>query len=238
MNEHSGIEGLVAVVSGGAQGIGAAIASALAARGAIVATLDIALGGRDGALSLLCDVSSEEQIDSAISEIEGSLGAPNIVVNNAGILMTLGTEDTGLAEWNSIVGVNMTGAFLLARRCIPAMKRAGFGRLINIGSNSGKMGGYAGAVAYAASKAGLHNLSRVWATELGPFGITANTVAACLIDTTMARGANLERFVERIPVGRLGRPEEVAWAVEFLADRRSGYINGEVMDVNGGFYLD
>lgn len=239
---ESGVDGLVAVVSGAGRGIGHAIAEALLASGAKVASLDVAFpDGRTAQpdrLDVVCDITDEAQVSAAVARVESSLGPVDIVVNNAAIIEVAGTEDTSLELWNRILAVNVTGAFILARRCIPHMKAAGFGRIINIGSNSGKMGGSSNVIAYAASKAALHNLSHAWATELGPHGITANTVAACLISTDMADKANLAHLVERVPVGRMGTPHEVAWTVQFLADRRSGYINGEVMDLNGGFYLD
>ena len=237
---RSGIDGLTCIVTGASRGIGHAIAIALRDAGARVASLDIAPPetSRLGIVDIACDVSNPDEIEVAVSTVEQSLGPPVVLVNNAAMLLVSGTLDTTPEQWNRVLAVNLTGPFLLARRCVGGMKERGFGRLINIGSNSGKMGGVSGVTAYAAAKAGLHNLSRVWATEFGPFGITANTVAACLIDTEMARNASLEALVERVPVRRMGTPEDVAWTVSFLADRRSGYINGEVMDLNGGVYLD
>ena len=238
--DRSGIDGLTCIVTGASRGIGHAIAIAFHDAGARVASFDIVAPetSRPGILDISCDVSDPNDIEVAVSTVEQHLGSPAVLVNNAAMLLVSGTLDTTPEQWNRVLAVNLTGPFLLAQRCVVGMKEQGFGRLINIGSNSGKMGGVSGATAYAAAKAGLHNLSRVWATEFGPFGITANTVAACLIDTEMARNASLEQLVERVPVGRMGTPEDVAWTVKFLADRRSGYINGEVMDLNGGFYLD
>jgi 3-oxoacyl-[acyl-carrier protein] reductase len=239
---QTGVDGMVAVVSGAGRGIGRAIADALQQGGCKVAALDVAFPQDRVAtherLDLICDITSQEQVDAAIATVESRFGPVSLLVNNAALLEVAGTADTSLEMWNTIFAVNVTGAFILARRCLPGMKDAGFGRIVNIGSNSGKMGGTATVLAYAASKAALHNLSRAWATELGPYGITANTVAACLIATDMADKANLSPLVARVPVGRMGTPQEVAWVVLFLADRRSGFINGEVMDLNGGFYLD
>ena len=238
----TGVGGLVAVVSGAGRGIGHAITEALLDGGCRVAALDVAFpAGRvqdADRLDIVCDITDEGQVSAAVAEVEARFGSVDVVVNNAAVIEVASTEDTSLEVWKRIQDVNVTGAFILTRRCIPAMKAAGFGRIVNIGSNSGKMGGSSNVIAYAASKAALHNLSHAWATELGPHGITANTVAACLIDTDMAEKANLSHLVARVPVGRMGTPAEVAWVVLFLADRRSGFVNGEVMDLNGGFYLD
>jgi NAD(P)-dependent dehydrogenase (short-subunit alcohol dehydrogenase family) len=235
-----GVDELVCIVTGGSRGIGHEVAKVLRDGGAHVASLDVVppASSGSGILDIKCNVADPDEIDVAVSKVEESLGAPDVVVNNAAKILVSGTLETSLDQWNEVIGINLTGPFMLARRCAGAMKDRGFGRLINIGSNSGKMGGTLSVAAYAASKAGLHNLSRVWATEFGPFGVTANTVAACLIDTDMSREANMELLAERIPVRRMGTPQDVAWTVAFLADRRSGYINGEVMDLNGGFYLD
>jgi 3-oxoacyl-[acyl-carrier protein] reductase len=238
----TGVDGLVAVVSGAGRGIGNAIAEQLLQAGCSVAALDIAFGPdrieHQDRLDIVCDITDEQQVNSAVAQARARFGSVDILVNNAAIIEVASTQDTNLVLWNRIMGVNVTGAFILARACVSQMKTAGFGRIINIGSNSGKMGGSSNVVAYAASKAALHNLSHAWATEFGPYGITANTVAACLIATDMADKADLAHLVSRVPVGRMGTPDEVAWVVLFLADRRSGYINGEVMDLNGGFYLD
>jgi 3-oxoacyl-[acyl-carrier protein] reductase len=118
------------------------------------------------------------------------------------------------------------------------MNERGFGRVINIGSNSGKMGGTSNVVAYAASKAALHNLARSIASEQARHGVTANAIAACLIDTEMAHSADLDELGRSSPMGRLGSPEDIAYAVLFLAAPEAAYITGEVMDVNGGYYID
>jgi NAD(P)-dependent dehydrogenase (short-subunit alcohol dehydrogenase family) len=241
----AGLADRVAVVTGGARGIGRVIAAELAAQGARVAVLDIAAPADAGALTepgrrcfIACDVSDERAVDAAFTAIEGALGPPAILVNNAAVLSTGTVEGTTPDQWRRTLDVNVTGAFLASRRALAGMRAAGYGRIVNIGSNSGKMGGSVAVVAYAASKAALHNLSRSIATEQGRNGITANTVAAAVIRTEMAEAAGLDHLVERIPVGRMGRPEEVAYAALFLASSEAAYVTGEVMDVNGGFYLD
>lgn len=244
-SRFAGIAGRVAVVTGAGRGIGRVIADELVAQGARVAYLDIAAPDDAAALAepgvrlfRACDIADEDAVDAAFAATEAALGVPQILVNNAAI-MTPGTvEETTPAAWRRTLDVNVTGAFLTSRRSLPGMRAAGFGRIINIGSNAGKMGGTLAVVAYAASKAALHNLSRSIAKEQGRNGITANTIAAAAIESDMAASLNLESLVGQIPVGRMGRPADVAYAVLFLASSEAGYVNGEVMDVNGGFYLD
>ncbi|MEN8112888.1 MAG: SDR family NAD(P)-dependent oxidoreductase [Actinomycetota bacterium] len=245
MSEYAfpGFEGKVAVVTGAARGIGRGLAEGLAAQGAKVGLLDISWEGVEAPenpalLPIECDIADEDSVDAAIAQIEEAFGAPSILVNNAAILPIAGLVDTTPEVWRRTLDVNITGAFLCTRRVVPAMREAKYGRIINIGSNSGKMGGTAPVTAYAATKAALHNLARSVATEFAKDGITANAVAACLIDTGMATDAGLEKYVERIPVGRIGTVDDVVYATLFLASTAAGYITAEVMDVNGGFYID
>ncbi len=238
-----GFDGRVAVVTGAARGIGRAIATALSEQGARVGSIDLSWDAGeppDGTdvLPLECDISDPDSVDRAIGEVETRLGPPAILVNNAAILRIAGLLDTSPEEWQRILDVNLTGAFLCTRRVIPGMRNAGYGRILNIGSNSGKMGGTSAVTAYAASKAALHNLSRSVASEFAAEGITANTIAACLIDTGMASDAGLETLVQRIPVGRMGTVDDVAFAALFLTSSAASYITAEVMDVNGGYYID
>lgn len=237
-----GFEGRVAVVTGAARGIGRGIAEALAGQGARVAGLDVAWDGGDGAgfdgSALECDISDPRAVDEAITRVEDRLGPPAILVNNAAILRLSGLLETSDEEWHRVLAVNLTGAFLCTRRVVPGMRAAGYGRILNIGSNSGKMGGTAAGTAYAVSKAALHNLSRSVATEFAADGITANTIAACLIDTDMAGDAGLGALVQRIPVGRMGTVDDVASAALFLTSAVASYVTAEIMDVNGGYYID
>ncbi len=239
-----GIAGRVAVVTGAARGIGRAIAQALASQGALVAMLDVDCDSEDvetpdpGLLAVACDVSDEVAVDQAIGNVERSLGAPSILVNNAAILLPAGILDTSPEEWRRVLEVNLTGAFLCTRRVVGAMRDAGYGRIVNIGSNAGKMGGYSAVTAYAASKAGLHNLTRAISTEFAPHGITANAIAPFFIETRMARAGEFSHLAEQIPVGRVGSVDDVAYAALFLASSAASYITAEVMDVNGGYYID
>jgi 3-oxoacyl-[acyl-carrier protein] reductase len=239
-----GFGGRVAVVTGGGRGIGRAIADALFEQGASVAVFDLSdpgdLPAGDGSgpecRFVACDVSDEASVDQAFSTVESEMGPASILVNNAGILRALTIEETALDDWNAILSVNLTGAFLCARRALPAMAEAGYGRVVTIGSSAGKTGGYSKLAAYAASKAGVHALAKSIAQEYARAGITSNAIAPAAIATDMITG--LSGFEENIPVGRLGTPQDVAAAVVFLASETAGYVTAEVMDVNGGYLID
>lgn len=241
--EGYGFRGRVAVVTGGNRGIGRAIAEALHTHGAAVTVLDReapAEGGPgDGDATwqhLVCDVTDESAVAEAFSRIESSMGAVSVLVNNAGVLQTASIADTTLEMWNRTFQVNVTGSFLCARRALPGMAAAGYGRVLTIGSSAGKTGGYQHLAAYAASKAAVMTLARSIATEYASNGITSNAIAPAAIDTEMIAG--LSGFAERIPVGRLGTPADVAHAAVFLCSEQAGYVTAEVMDVNGGFLVD
>jgi NAD(P)-dependent dehydrogenase (short-subunit alcohol dehydrogenase family) len=230
-----GLQDRVAVVTGAGRGIGLCIARSLAANGARVATLDLTPPEIDGILGIEADVSDETAVDAAFAEIERTLGAPTVLVLNAGIFAPAPLEETSTQLWERTLAINLTGAFFVARRALPGMRALGYGRVIAIGAAAGKSGG-ARSAAYAASKAGLMTLAKSIAIEYAKDGITANIVAPALIDTDLLAGAR--DLASRVPVGRLGTPEEVAALVTFLASDESGYITGEVVDINGGSLID
>ncbi|MBV8080104.1 MAG: SDR family oxidoreductase [Actinobacteria bacterium] len=232
----SGLEGRVALVTGAGRGIGRAIAETLAAQGARVAACDLEAVPFDGGVAVAMDVSDEAAVDRGFSEVEGALGPVDVLVLNAGIFVVEELEATSLASWQKTIDVNLTGAFLCARRALPGMRERGYGRVVALGSSAGKTGGSKAMAAYAASKAGIMALAKSIASEYAPYGITANALAPSLIDTPMV--ANISDLASRIPVGRLGRPQDVADVVTFLASEHAGYITGEVVDVNGGFLID
>lgn len=233
-----GFDGRVAVVTGAARGIGRAIAEALHAQGALVASLDVLPPEPAGEeiRFVACDVTDEQAVDGAFGEIERALGPVSILVNNAGILRPSPLEQTTLDAWRLTMDVNVTGSFLCSRRALPGMREAGYGRVVCIGSSAGKTGGSPPMASYGASKAAVMSLARSIATEYARFGVTSNAIAPAAIDTEMIAG--MTGVVERIPVGRLGTPEDIAAAVVFLCSSAAGYVTAEIMDVNGGFLVD
>jgi 3-oxoacyl-[acyl-carrier protein] reductase len=234
-----------ALVTGASRGIGRAIAKSLAASGRFVyinfhsnkesarQTLDqIQDQGGNGAL-LPFDVTDREAVENALGKILAEKGKIEILVNNAGIrddkLMVRMKEE----NWQRVLDTNLTGFYNVTRLVVKNMLSKRYGRIINISSASGQAG-QAGQVNYSASKAGLIGATRALAKEIAKRNITVNAVAPGFIETDMVDGLSLEQIAQSIPVGRLGKPEEVAWAVLFLASRQAAYITGQVLGINGG----
>jgi NAD(P)-dependent dehydrogenase (short-subunit alcohol dehydrogenase family) len=230
-----GLEGRAAVVTGAGRGIGLSVAQVLVANGARVAALDLVPPRVDGILGIDCDVSDEAAVGEALTQTETALGPISVVVLSAGITPLLRFEETSTELWERTLSINLTGAFHVLRRTIPGMRAMGYGRIVALGAAAGKSGG-ARSAAYAASKAGLMALVKSIASEYARDGITANVVAPALIDSGML--ANARDFVDRVPVGRLGTPDEVAALVAYLASGHAGYVTGEVVDINGGTLID
>jgi 3-oxoacyl-[acyl-carrier protein] reductase len=243
----------VAVVTGGARGIGAAIAARLAADGLAVAVLDLDeaacastvtkitdAGGR--ALAVGADVSSAPAVAAAVERIATELGPPVVLVNNAGVirdnLLLKMTDD----DWETVMAVHLRGAFLMSRACQAHMVEQRWGRIVNLSSTSAL--GNRGQSNYSAAKAGLQGLAKTLAIELGPFGVTANAVAPGFIETDMTAataarvGVDFDTFkkmaAEQIPVRRVGQPEDIAHTISFLASEGAGFVSGQVIYVAGG----
>jgi 3-oxoacyl-[acyl-carrier protein] reductase len=243
----------VALVTGGARGIGAAASRRLAADGMAVAVLDLkegdcgatvdaitAAGGR--AIAVGADVSQADQVEAAVTKAAAELGPPVVLVNNAGVirdnLLFKMTED----DWDTVLGVHLRGAFLMSRACQKYMVEAGFGRIINLSSSSAL--GNRGQANYSAAKAGMQGFTKTLAIELGKFGVTANAIAPGFIVTDMTAataarvgiefGAFQQAAASRIPVGRVGQPDDIAHAVSFLASDGAGFVSGQVIYVAGG----
>jgi NAD(P)-dependent dehydrogenase (short-subunit alcohol dehydrogenase family) len=231
-----GIEGRVAFVTGGGRGIGRQIAETLRDLGGRVAAGDLEPPAIDGVLGVALDVSNEELVEAAFGEIERQLGSVEILVLNAGVLIAEPMERTSPEAWRRLLDVNLTGAFLCARRAVPAMRKAKFGRVVVVGSSAGKTGGGTASAAYSASKAGIMTFAKSIAREYARDGILSNAVAPALIDTEMIKG--IEDLRDRIPLGRYGTTKEVADTVAFLCSAHASFITGEVVDVNGGFVID
>jgi len=251
-------KGRVALVTGASRGIGLAVAESLAAEGATVilcsrdaaaveaAAASIAAKG-GSAIGLPADVGDEDSVNRLFAEIERRFGMLHILVNNAGISPKINggkgrIEDVPLKTWNDTLTTNLTGTFLVSRAAVPLMKKAGWGRIVNINSQSGRMYSGFGTVHYAASKAGQIGLARVMAGELGPFNITVNSVAPSRTTGVMAQSfsdtaAIEQQYISRTPLGRVATPADVAAAVAFLASDQAGYITGTIIDVTGGFFM-
>jgi 3-oxoacyl-[acyl-carrier protein] reductase len=230
-----GFDNRVAFVTGGAGGIGAAIAKTLRDLGSKVAVGDLVAPNHHGILGLTLDVTSESSVKEAVAEVVEKLGPPTILVLNAGIFPIESLEQTTLQSWQRTMSVNLDGAFLCAREVLPHMREAGHGRIVTLGSSAGITGGSKDKAAYSASKAGLMALTKAIATEYSPLGITANALAPALIRTDMLAG--IAHLADQIPVGRLGEAEDIADLTAFLCSAHAGYITGAVIDINGGFLI-
>jgi 3-oxoacyl-[acyl-carrier protein] reductase len=243
----------VAIVTGAARGIGAATAKRLAAQGHAVGVLDLqesacaetvdaitAAGGR--ALGVGVDVSKADEVEAAVSRVADELGAPTILVNNAGItrdnLIFKMTEE----DWDAVINVHLRGSFLMTRAVQGHMTSQGWGRIVNLSSTSAQ--GNRGQVNYSAAKAGLQGFTKTLSIELGKFGVTANAVAPGFIQTEMTKataerlGVSFEDFIAhsaaQIPVQRVGQPEDIAATVAFLCSEDAGFVSGQVIYVAGG----
>ena len=231
-----GIEGRVAFVTGAARGIGRCIAETLRDQGARVAAGDLGAPEIDGVLGVEIDVADEMAVDRAFARIEEELAPVDLLVLNAGIFVIEPFEETSLESWRRTLDINLTGAFLCARRALPGMRERGFGRVVAIGSSAGKTGGAKSVAAYGASKAGIMAMAKSIASEYAGTGVTSNALAPALIDTDMV--AAMPDMREKVPLGRFGTTQEVADVVAFLCSDHSSFVTGEVVDVNGGFLID
>ena len=242
-----------AIVTGGARGIGAAIAARLAADGMAVGVLDLDEAGArntagliaDGggrAIGLLADVSDAASVAAAVDQVASDLGPPVVVVNNAGVTRDNLIFRMSDSDWDTVMNVHLRGAFLVSRAAQRHMVDAGFGRIVNISSTSAL--GNRGQVNYSAAKAGLQGFTKTLAIELGKFGVTVNAVAPGFVATEMTRataerlGIPFDEYVRQraanIPVGRAGQPEDIAHVVSFLVSEGAGYVSGQVIYAAGG----
>ncbi len=240
----------LALVSGAAGVLGRATAQALAAEGYRVVLVDLdqealdavgqEIGG--GTIVLSLDISKPELVREAVAQIRRTHGAVSVLVNNAGLLSNSKLCETSDDEWRRLLSVNLDGAFYLARAVLPDMKKRGWGRIVNISSLAMKTGGLTAGTSYTASKGGLTALTLSIAREAAPFGVTANGVAPAYIKTPMITDfldeAQQARLLEQIPVGRFCEAQEVAHVVRFLVSPLSGFITGEIIDINGGLHMD
>lgn len=244
------LQGKVALVTGASRGIGQAIALELGRNGAIVVGTATSESGAERisatfkengieGFGLALDVCSDASVSATLALIQERVGAPLILVNNAGItrdnLMMRMKDD----EWHDVVDTNLNSLFRLSKGVLRGMTKARWGRIISIGSVVGAMGN-AGQVNYAAAKAGLEGFSRALAREVGSRAVTVNAVAPGFIDTDMTRElpeTQREALITQIPLGRLGQAQEIAHVVAFLASEGAAYVTGATIPVNGGMYM-
>ena len=242
-----------AIVTGSGRGIGAAVAKRLADDGLAVAVLDITeeaaadtakaindAGGK--AIAVGADVSDEASVTAAVEKVAAELGAPTVLVNNAGILRDNLLFKMSVDDWNAVMGVHLRGAFLMSRACQKYMVDAGWGRIVNLSSTSAL--GNRGQANYSAAKAGMQGFTKTLAIELGKFGVTANAIAPGFIETDMTAataarvGMDFEEFkklnASAIPVARTGKPEDIAHTASFFVSEGAGFVSGQVIYVAGG----
>ncbi|MDO5698352.1 MAG: SDR family oxidoreductase [Dermatophilus congolensis] len=243
----------VAIVTGAARGIGAAVARRLSADGHAVAVLDLdeaacagtvdaitSVGGK--AIAVGADVSDEASVKAAYQRIVAELGEPTILVNNAGITRDNMLHKMSVDEWDLVMAVHLRGAFLMSRELRQYIQSNNFGRVVNLSSTSAQ--GNVGQVNYSAAKAGMQGFTKTLALEIGRFGGTANAIAPGFIQTDMTAataerlGVSFDDFIEaagkKVAVQRIGQPDDIASAVSFFADEANGYVSGQVLYVAGG----
>jgi 3-oxoacyl-[acyl-carrier protein] reductase len=244
--------GKVAVITGAAQGMGKQVAVDMASEGAKVVISDILpdilektraeiekAGGE--CLSVLCDVSSPQQVDDMIQKTIERFGTVDILINNAGLLLTGAIEELTDDIIDKTLDINVKGVLYAIRAVTPIMKAKKYGRIVNVASITGKNGDNTTFPVYGASKGAVITLTRSMARALGPFGITVNGIAPHAVMTTMMRYWDDEKkknIADKIPVRRLGTVEDMSYLMMFLASDESGFITGETININGGYYMD
>ena len=244
------LEGRNAVVTGGASGIGRAIALLLAAKGADVAVLDLAADGAGKvadeivglarrAIAIGVDVADAASVTAAAARARDALGPIHILVNCAGIADFVPFSQLTEERWQRMIDIHLTGTFRMTHALVMDMTTAGWGRIVNISSAAALNGGGPGLAHYAAAKAGVLGFTKALAQELGPMGVTVNAIAPGLIDTPLIHAAGApaslyDQVVARLPMRRIGQPEDIAAACAYLVSPAAGFITGQVISPNGG----
>ena len=242
----------VAVVTGGARGIGKAIALVFIREGAKLALVDVDKGileaarkeikrNKEEVIPIPCDITKSIEVKAMVDEVQRAFGHIDILVNNAGIIRRGTIETVTEEDWDRVIEVNLKGTFNCCKAVAVIMKQQGYGKIINVSSIAGKMGDITSAPGYGPSKAGVDALTKTLARQLAPFGINVNAVSPHAIETEMSAQWSPERrkeIIASIPLGRLGKPGDVAEAVLFLVSDEASFITGEILDVNGGALMD
>jgi 3-oxoacyl-[acyl-carrier protein] reductase len=245
------LTGRTAVVTGGSRNIGFAIAKKFAACGMKLALLSVSEGGAeaaagaidkstDVALGLRCDVLDVVAVETALRRVVDHFGGVDVVVNSAGILDLATIHEMSVAHWDKVMAINLRGTFFVIQKALPYLEKSRAPRVINLSSNSGRMGGFENGMAYSASKGGIIALTYGMARQLAPRGITVNCIAPGTIESEMSRARDpdaLSRLLGRFPMGRLGTTDEVAAAACYFASEEAGFTTGAVLDVNGGLFM-
>lgn len=236
----------VALVTGGTRGIGEAISMALRDAGMTVAAnyagndeRAAAFTQRTGIKAYKFDVADFDSVQAGVAQITDDLGPVDVLVNNAGITRDGTLLRMDQTKWQEVIDTNLGGCFNTVKCTFDGMKQRGFGRIVNIGSINGQAGQY-GQVNYAAAKSGIHGFTKALAQEGARFGITVNAIAPGYIDTDMVAAVPenvLEKIVAKIPVGRLGKAEEIARGVAFLTAESAGFVTGSTLSINGGQHM-
>ena len=249
------LDGQVALVTGGGRGIGEAVGREPAIGGAAVGVLDVDLGRArtiaaqlakvgPGAIGAQGDVSDEAAVADAVRDVENEVGPIDVLINNAAIASVAGFQEISIAEWKRVVDVDLTGVFICTKAATHSMIKRGNGAVVNVGSVAGQLGGgVIGRIAYATAKAGVLGLTKALARDLAPHGIRVNCVAPgpCETDMTsvLQEDPGLRKIViGKVPLARVGRPEEVAKAIAFIASDMASFITGTTLYVDGGLLMD
>ena len=242
----------VAIITGAARGIGKAIALTFVRDGVKVALVDVdqkqlealknEIEKRKGeVITISCDITKSSDVNEMVGKVQKAFGRVDILVNNAGIIRRGTIETVTEEDWDRVIEVNLKGTFNCCKAVVEIMKQQGYGKIVNISSIAGKMGDITSAPGYGPSKAGVDALTKTLARQLAPYGINVNAVSPHAIETEMSAQWSEERrkeIIASIPLGRLGKPEDVAEAVLFLASDEASFITGEILDVNGGALMD
>jgi acetoacetyl-CoA reductase len=236
----------VAIVTGGTRGIGRAISETLAAEGLTVVANYAgteekarAFTAETGIAAYKWDVGDHQACIDGCARVTSEVGPIDVLVNNAGVTRDATLLKMNFEDWDAVMRINLGGCFNMAKGCFAGMKERGWGRIVNIGSINGQAGQY-GQVNYAAAKSGIHGFTKALAQEGARFGVTVNAIAPGYIDTDMVAAVPdnvLEKIVARIPVGRLGRADEIARGVAFLCSEQAGFVTGSTMSINGGQHM-